>query len=87
MHGEVEPILGLHTKQLIAGIKLFGYSLNAPVSTALAPLPHTWSPLFSKWCANKLWKYISARNFSYFGDSWKLLSKTKNGEHCYARIS
>ena len=29
----------------MAGIKLFGYSSNACVSTALAQLPHTLSPL------------------------------------------
>ena len=38
---EVEPILWLRTKQIMAGIKLFSYSLNALVSTALARLPHT----------------------------------------------
>ena len=38
-HVEVEPILWLHTKQIIAGIKSFGYSINTRVSTALARLP------------------------------------------------
>ena len=37
---EVEPILWLLTKQIMTGIKLFGYSLNAWISTALARLPH-----------------------------------------------
>ena len=49
-HVEVEPILWLRTKQIMAGIKLFGYSSNACVSTALARLPHTLSPL----CKNLL---------------------------------
>ena len=35
---EVEPILWLCTKQIMAGIELFGYSLNARVSTAQARL-------------------------------------------------
>ena len=34
-HVEVEPILWLRTKQLMAGIQLFGKSLNARVSSAL----------------------------------------------------
>ena len=40
-HVEVEPILWLRTKQIMAGMKLFGYSLNTRVSTALARLSHT----------------------------------------------
>ena len=47
-HVEVEPILWLRTKQIMARIKIFSYSLNAHVSTALAQLPHTLSPLFWK---------------------------------------
>ena len=31
----------------MAGIRLFGYSLNAHVSTLLARLPHTLSPLWN----------------------------------------
>ena len=38
-HVEVKPILWLRTKQIMARIKLFGYSLDARVSTALARLP------------------------------------------------
>ena len=48
-HVEVEPILWLRSKQIMAGIKLFGYSLNTRESRALAWLPHTLSPLFKSW--------------------------------------
>ena len=41
---ELEPILWLRTKQIMAGIKLFGYLLNARVSPALARVPHNVKP-------------------------------------------